>query len=146
MDQIPFDGCFGCGPDNKYGLRATFRNMSDGGVEGFFTPQQQHCGYCDVVHIGPIAGFLSEAMGRVVFQKDQYYLTQSMNITFKCSVSPGVKLHAMAKLKRYFKTHFTAEATVYGPDGEIIATGEGRFVAMEKAEAKKVAGKEKNSV
>ena len=120
--------------------------MSDGGVEGFFTPQQHHCGYRDVVHVGPIAGFLSEVLGRVVFQKDQYYLTQSMNITFKCSVSPGVKLHAMAKLKRYFKTHFTAEATVYGPDGEIIATGEGRFVAMEKAEAKKVAGKEKNSV
>jgi acyl-coenzyme A thioesterase PaaI-like protein len=64
-----------------------------------------------------------------------------MNITFKCSVSPGVKLHAMAKLKKYSKTQFTAEASVYGPEGELIATGEGRFIPMKRAEAKKVIGK-----
>ena len=57
MEQTPFEGCFGCGPDNEFGLKATFRNMSDGGVEGFFTPQQHHCGYSDVVHVGPISGF-----------------------------------------------------------------------------------------
>lgn len=141
MEQIPFDGCFGCGSDNEHGLKATFRNMGDGGVEGFYTPQQHHCGYRDVVHVGPIAGFISEVLGRVVFQKDQYYLTQSMNISFKCSVSPGVKLHAMAKLKKYSKSHFSAEATVYGPEGEVIAIGEGQFITMPKAEAKKVVRK-----
>lgn len=145
MEQISFKGCFGCGLDNKYGLKATFRNMSDGGVEGFFTPGQHHCGYRDVVHVGPITGFISEVMGRVVFQKDQYYLTQSMDITFKCSVSPGTKLHAMAKLKKYSRSHFTSEAKVYGPEGELIAAAEGRFVTMQKAEAKRLAGK-KNTV
>ena len=141
MEQITFDGCFGCGPDNKHGLRATFRNMSDGGVEGFFTAQQHHCGYRDVVHVGPITGFLSEVLGRVVFQKDQYYLTQSLNITFKCSVSLGDRLHAMARLKKYSGSHFTAEASAYGPGGELVATAEGRFVTMDKAEAKRVARK-----
>jgi len=143
MEQIPFEGCFGCGPDNKYGLQATFRNMSDGGVEGFFTPKQLHCGYNDVVHVGPITGFLSEVLGRLAFHKDQYYLTQSIKVTFRCSVSPGVKLHAMARMKKYSRSHFTAEAGVYGPDGELIATGEGRFVTMQKAEARKIAGKGK---
>lgn len=140
MEQIPFNGCFGCGQNNEYGLRATFRNMSEGGVEGFFTPQQHHCGYSDVVHVGPITGFLSEALGRLAFHRDQYYLTQSMNVTFKCSVSPGVRLHAMARIKKYYKSHFTAEGGVYGPEGELIATGEGRFVTMVRAEAKKVIG------
>jgi len=140
MEQIPFNGCFGCGQNNEYGLRATFRNMSEGGVEGFFTPQQHHCGYSDVVHVGPITGFLSEALGRLAFHRDQYYLTQSMNVTFKCSVSPGVRLHAMARIKKYYKSHFTAEGGVYGPEGELIATGEGRFVTMVRAEAKKVVG------
>ena len=140
MEQIPFNGCFGCGQNNEYGLRATFRNMSEGGVEGFFTPQQHHCGYSDVVHVGPITGFLSEALGRLAFHRDQYYLTQSMNVTFKCSVSPGVRLHAMARIKKYYKSNFTAEGGVYGPEGELIATGEGRFVTMVRAEAKKVVG------
>ena len=141
MEQTRFEGCFGCGPDNEFGLKATFRNMSDGGVEGFYTPQQLHCGYSDVVHVGPIAGFLSEVLGRLTFHQDQYYLTQSLNITFKCSVSPGVKLHAMARLKKSSKSHFTAEGGVYGPEGELIATGEGQFVTMKRAEAKKIAGK-----
>jgi acyl-CoA thioesterase FadM len=141
MEQIPFNGCFGCGQTNEYGLRATFRNMSDGGVEGFFTPKQHHCGYSDVVHVGPITGFLSEVLGRLAFHRDQYYLTQSMNVTFKCSVSPGVRLHAMARIKKYSKKHFTAEGGVYGPEGELIATGEGRFVTMVRAEAKTVVGK-----
>jgi len=144
MEQIPFEGCFGCGPDNEYGLQATFRNMSDGGVEGFFTPTQHHCGYCDAVHIGPIAGFLSEVMGRLALTRDQYYLTQSMNITFKCSVSVGTRLHGMARLKKHHKTHFTAEGEVYGPEGELVATGEGRFVTMERAQVKRIAGKEKS--
>lgn len=143
MEQTPFDGCFGCGQDNESGLRATFRNMSDGGVEGFFTPQQHHCGYRDVVHVGPITGFLSEVLGRLAFHQDQYYLTQSMSVTFRCSVSPGIRLHAMARLRKRTKSHFTAEASVYGPEGELIATGEGRFVTMKKAEAKKVVGEVK---
>ena len=141
MEQTPFEGCFGCGPDNESGLKATFRNMSDGGVEGFFTPQQHHCGYNDVVHIGPITGFLSEVLGRLAFHQDQYYLTQSLNVTFKCSVSPGVKLYAMARLKKSSKSHFTAEGGIYGPAGELIATGEGRFVTMKRAEVKRIAGK-----
>ena len=142
MEQTAFEGCFGCGPDNEYGLQATFRNMSDGGVEGFFTPQQHHCGYSDVVHVGPISGFLSEVLGRLAFHQDQYYLTHSMSVIFRCSVSPGIRLHAMARLKKHSKSHFTAEASVYGPEGELIATGEGRFVTMNKAEAKRIAGKD----
>ena len=141
MEQIPFDGCFGCGPDNPCGLKATFRNMSDGGVEGFFTPHEHHCGYNDVVHVGPIAGFLSEVLGRLAFHRDLYYLTRSMNVTFKCSVSPGVRLHAMASLKKSTSSHFSAEASVYGPEGELIATAEGHFITMKRAEAKKVVGK-----
>ena len=47
----------------------------------------------------------------------------------------------MARLKKHSKFHFTAEANVYGPDGELIATGEGQFVTMERAETRKVVGK-----
>ena len=48
----------------------------------------------------------------------------------------------MAKLKKYSRSPFTAEVNVYGPDGELIAINEGRFVTMPKAEVKWIAGKE----
>jgi acyl-CoA thioesterase FadM len=47
----------------------------------------------------------------------------------------------MARIKKYSRSHFTAEASIYGPEGELIATGAGRFVTMQKAEAKKVVWK-----
>lgn len=138
MDQTSFDGCFGCGPDNKYGLKATFRNLENGDVEGVFIAEDNHCGYRDAVHVGPIAGFISEALGRLSFQKDLYYLTQSLTVNFNCAVSPGVKLRAFATLKKQTGKYFTGEAKVYGPEGELIATGEGRFLYMDTARVKKV--------
>jgi len=138
MDQASFDGCFGCGPDNKHGLKATFRNLENGDVEGIFIPEENHCGYQDAVHIGPIVGFISETLGRLSFQKNLYYLTQHLTVNFKCSVSPGVKLRSFATLKKQTGKHFTGEAKVFGPDGELIATGEGRFHYMDTARVKKV--------
>lgn len=137
MEQISFDGCFGCGSDNPTGLQATFRDTADGGVEGFYTPRQEHCGYRDVVHVGPIVGFMSEALGRLAFSRDMFYLTQSLTVNFKCSVSPGVRLHAMARTRKHSKKHFVGTVEVSGPDGELIATGEGSFITMVNPEIKR---------
>ncbi|UCF31861.1 MAG: PaaI family thioesterase [bacterium] len=138
MEQKGFDGCFGCGPSSEYGLRATFRNMENGDVEGVCTFQEQHCGYQDTVHVGAVAGFLSEVLGRLSFQRDMYYLTQSLKVTFRCAISPGVKVRAFATLKRETAKHFTAEAKMFGPDGTLVALGEGRFLLMEAATTKRI--------
>ena len=100
MEQESFSGCFGCGEDNDSGLRATFRNMENGDVEGFFTPQHHHCGYQDAVHVGVITAFMSEVMGRLALTNDKYYLTHSLDLTFKCAVSYGTRLRAHSKMKR----------------------------------------------
>lgn len=138
MDQIGFDGCFGCGLDNRHGLKATFRNLENGDVEGIFVAGDNHCGYRDAVHVGPIAGFISETLGRLSFQKDLYYLTQSLTVNFNCAVSPGVRMRAFATLKKGTGKHFAGEVKVYGPEGELIATGEGRFLYMDTPRVKKV--------
>ncbi len=145
MDQISFDGCFGCGPDNHTGLKATFRTLEDGRVEGVFVASQNHIGYPDSVHVGPLVGFLSEAMGRLAFTKDLYYLTQSLSVTFKCAVSPGVKIRAFATLKRQSSHHLIGEAKMYGPGGELIAEAEGRFVLSHRPGVKRCVGEKTDS-
>ncbi|UCG38831.1 MAG: PaaI family thioesterase [bacterium] len=140
MEQIGFEGCFGCGQDNVHGLKATFRDMEDGGVEGVFVAQHHHCGYRDAVHVGPLVGFISEAMGRLAYRKDMYYLTQSLEVSFLCAVSPGVRIRAFATVRKNLGHHFTAEAKLFGPAGELIARAEGRFVTMKRAEVSKCVG------
>ncbi len=139
MEQVLFDGCFVCGPDTRCGLKATFKNLPGGEVEGVFTPDEQHSGYEGVVHTGVIVGFLDETMGRVCFSMDKYYLTQSLNVIFKCAASSNIRLRAFAKLRRSTRRHFTAEGKVFGPSGEVIAEAEGRFVLMDGAVVKKIA-------
>lgn len=140
MDQVTFQGCFGCGQDNRSGLKATFRTMANGGVEGVFTAGHHHCGYKDSVHVGPLAGFLSETMGRLAFIKDLYYLTTSLNIKFHCAVSPGGKIRAFATIKRHHHNHMTAEAKLYGPEGELVAEAEGRFELSSRPAIKRCSG------
>ena len=140
MEQITFKGCFGCGPDNKCGLNATFRTLPDGRVEGVFVASQNHIGYKDSVHVGPMVGFLSETMGRLAFTKDLYYLTHSLSVKFHCAVSPGVKIRAFATIKRHIGHHITAEAKMYGPGGELIAVAEGKFALSERPNVKRIVG------
>ncbi len=141
MDQISFEGCFGCGPTNDAGLKAVFRTMEDGRVEGVFVAGQQHIGYPDSVHVGPLVGFLSETMGRLAFQKNLYYLTRSIEVTFKSAVSPGVQIRAFATLKRIHGDHLSAEAKMYGPGGQIIAEAEGKYLLSKRPTIKKWVGK-----
>ncbi|MDF1537169.1 MAG: hypothetical protein P1S46_11885, partial [bacterium] len=71
MEQVLFPGCFVCGPDNECGLKAAFRTLENGDIEGRFTPEKRHCGYEGIVHGGVIMGFLDEVLGRVAFARDR---------------------------------------------------------------------------
>jgi acyl-coenzyme A thioesterase PaaI-like protein len=114
--------------------------MADGGVEGIFVAGNSHCGYKDNVHVGPLVGFPSETMGRLAFTKDLYYLTHSLHVTFRCAVSPHVKIRAFATLKKHSGDHLTAEAKMYGPDGELIAEAEGKFALSDRPTVKRCVG------
>jgi len=145
MDQISFKGCFGCGPDNDAGLKAVFRTMEDGRVEGVFVANENHVGYPDSVHVGPLVGFLSEVMGRLAFPKNHYYLTHSIQVTFKSAVSPGVKIRAFGHIKWQTEHHLVAEAKMYGPGGVLIAEAEGKYSLSDRPTVKKWVGKNPHS-
>jgi len=130
MDQINFEGCFVCGPDNQCGLKADFRNLDDGGVEGTFTPDSAHCGYEGVVHGGILMGFLDEVLGRLSFRKDRLFLTHTLEVSFRQAAAPDVPLKAIAELMEWSRRQFTAEGTIFNPDGEVVATAKGRFLLM----------------
>jgi uncharacterized protein (TIGR00369 family) len=130
LDQLLFSGCFVCGPDNECGLKATFRTLDDGGVEGVFTPDRRHCGYEGIVHGGILMGFLDEVLVRLAFTRDRLFLTHTLEVTFRKAASPGGPLRAVAKETSWTKRKFTAEGTLTDEEGDIVATARGTFLIM----------------
>ena len=133
MQQVIFDGCFVCGPDNKCGLRARFVTTEDGKVEGTFTPDELHSGYENVIHGGIIMSFLDETLGRLAFVKDRLFLTHTLEVTFRRAAVPGVELTAIGELIHWSSKQFRTEGVVMDPDGEVIATAKGRFLVMSES-------------
>jgi len=138
LDQIVFSGCFVCGPDNECGLKAGFRTLGNGDVEGSFTPGSKHCGYEGVVHGGILMGFLDEVLGRLAFTRDRLFLTHTLEVTFRKAAAPGHPLKAVARETSWTKRKFTAEGTITDGTGDVVATARGTFLIMNEKMEKTV--------
>jgi uncharacterized protein (TIGR00369 family) len=130
VDQILFPGCFVCGQDNDCGLKASFRTLESGGVEGVFTPERKHCGYEGIVHGGILMGFLDEVLGRLAFTRDRLFLTHTLEVTFRKAAAPHEPLKAVAREIHWSRRKFTAEGTLTDTKGDVVATAKGTFLVM----------------
>ena len=57
-----YDGCFGCGRSNPFGLGLDDFEVNDRSVTVDFTPHEHHQGYGGVLHGGIVATALDEVM------------------------------------------------------------------------------------
>lgn len=57
-----YDGCFGCGRSNPFGLGLDNFDVTDRSVTVAFTPHEHHQGYSGVLHGGIVATALDEVM------------------------------------------------------------------------------------
>jgi uncharacterized protein (TIGR00369 family) len=138
MDQLLFSGCFVCGPDNECGLKATFRTLETGEVEGLFMPDKRHCGYEGIVHGGILMGFLDEVLGRLAFIRDRLFLTHTLEVTFRKAAAPDKTLTAVARQTSWTKRKFTAEGTLTDDQGDVVASATGTFLIMNEKMEKTV--------
>lgn len=75
--------CFGCSPENKYGLQLDFWE-DDEGVLAYYNPQAHHEGYPNVIHGGIQATLLDEVAAWVIYVKLQTSgVTASMQVKFR---------------------------------------------------------------
>jgi uncharacterized protein (TIGR00369 family) len=138
VDQILFPGCFVCGPDNECGLKATFRTVESGDVEGFFIPDSRHCGYEGMVHGGVLMGFMDEVLGRLAIARDKLFLTHTLEVTFRKAAAPDRPLKAVAREINWSRRKFTAEGTLTDEEGDVIATAMGTFLIMSEVMEKSI--------
>jgi len=144
QDLIPGNHCFGCGPDNSYGLKIKSRWLDDKRSECLFMPEAHHCS-------GPLAyvngGILSTLLDchcictaiaegyrlenrEIGSGEPIWYVTGSMQIAFLKPTPISKTLHAIAEVGDMNGRKLDVSAEIYA-DGELVAKGKVLAVRVE---------------
>jgi acyl-coenzyme A thioesterase PaaI-like protein len=122
--QIHVPYCFGCSPDNPFGLKIKFI-IKDNTVLGEFVSHTYHMGPPDAVHGGIIATLIDESIsffGRAVLKED--VRTVRVEITFRNQAPIGERLWVEARLQEEKSRKLIITARVYTEKNTIAeATG-----------------------
>jgi len=116
--------CFICGVANPFGLKLKFDTTENGEVIVEHLVPDQYQGYPGVVHGGVVAAMLDEAGGRVYMgdpKNPRFMFTARMDIRYRKNVPTGKLLKIIGRPVKNKKRTATATASVYGPDGELLA-------------------------
>jgi acyl-coenzyme A thioesterase PaaI-like protein len=83
--------CFGCGPDNPYGLKMAFRRV-DREVHATFAIDARHEGAPGFAQGGVVSAAIDDAMGAVLVLLKRPAVTASLTVDFRAPVLLGREL------------------------------------------------------
>ncbi|MCJ7666146.1 MAG: PaaI family thioesterase [Actinobacteria bacterium] len=125
--------CFICGLKNDTGLKAAFYETDKNELIAVFRPNQEHQGYPGRLHGGIAAAILDEAIGRAVTigkDADIWGVTLEFSIKFKKPIPLEKELKVVTRLTEDGRRIFKGTGKIILPDGEIAATGEGKYIKL----------------
>jgi uncharacterized protein (TIGR00369 family) len=125
--------CFVCGMQNPFGLKTYFYETDTNELIAIFKPAQNHQGYPGRLHGGIAAAILDETIGRTItIGKDTeiWGVTLEFNIKYKKPIPLEQEIKVIARLKNENRKIFEAEGEIINPDGEVAATGRGKYMIM----------------
>jgi len=125
--------CFVCGLDNEFGLKASFYELENGELAAIFQPRNEHQSYPGRMHGGLVGALLDETIGRAIMikNKDGFWgVSIEINIRYKKPVLLGVELKVIGRITSEQSRTFEGSGEIYLPDGEVAASGSGKFLKM----------------
>lgn len=130
--KAPVNHCFGCGQDNRDGLRLKFyydesrrRFVCRFRLSRRFTGPPKHA------HGGIIATILDEAMGKVNKIRHVIALTRAMEVHFLKPVPLNETLSVESHEVRVRGRKHINAAEILNQRGEVLASSRGTFVAID---------------
>lgn len=124
--------CFVCGVANPFGLHLHFENSGPGEVTAEYTVPENYQGYPGVVHGGVVAAMLDEMAGRAHMGGDppRFMFTARLDIRYRKNVPVGQPLRLVGKALKSRGRTATSRASVYGPDGSLLAEADALLVDL----------------
>ncbi len=127
--------CFGCGPENREGLRLQFRRTGEGEVEADCVVPQHLCGAPAVVHGGIQATILDEVMGKAVhlaFDDGQArrIVTAEIAVKYRRPAPIGAPIVARGELVRQEGRSIFVRGALLDGQRQELSTAEARWVVV----------------
>ena len=125
------ESCFVCGDGNPNGLNAKFTADEEGRVRLETVIDRKFEGYGGHVHGGVLTALLDEtAVWSVIHSLGRMCTTIQLTVTFRQPVPGGSKVVVVGQTTgRKSRFHF-AKSEIRDMDNRLMATAEGRFMAM----------------
>ena len=123
--------CFGCGQQNRTGLRLRFFTDATGQVICPLRLAKRFQGPPGHAHGGVIATLLDEAMSKANRAREVVAMTRKLEVEYLRPVPVGVKLRLSARHTRAEGRKHFCEAELASETGEVLARGHALFIAMD---------------
>src|SRR4051812_29972290 len=96
LNKIPLNlrtsRCYVCGPENPSGLHVKFESEGEQGARGFYTANEDHCGWPGLLHGGMAFTLMDEALAYALYSQELYGVTARIETRFRQPIRAGSKL------------------------------------------------------
>lgn len=124
--------CLVCGMKNPLGLKTSFYELENGELVALFTTLEEHQSYPGRLHGGVAGAILDETIGRAIMveQDNIWGVTVELTVSYKKPIPLNETLKAVGRITKNSSRIFEGTGEIYLPNGEVAATGYGRYLKM----------------
>lgn len=122
--------CFGCGRENPIGLKL---NVQGDGEKtwAYFTPNEFHSGYKNIVHGGILCLLMDEVMCYLPHFRGRKAITGKIVVRYRRLAHPGEPLKISASVLRQRNKLVEAKGIITDSQGEVVAEAVSHILAKE---------------
>jgi acyl-coenzyme A thioesterase PaaI-like protein len=130
--------CFACGELNEHGLQLTIHTDPTGAWTET-TLEQRFQGWESVAHGGIVCTLLDEVMAWSVIGRGTWGVTARLKVAFRRPIPVGRAIRAEGwVVEENRRAHRTAGQVLDAATGEVLATGDGTFLAVPPEEVERL--------
>ena len=135
----PKYNCFGCSPNNPFGLHMEFYEDGDY-IVSTWHPERNYQGWVDTMHGGVLSTLIDETCGWVVTRKMQTSgFTTNLSVKFRKAVSTNdPKLTVRANIVKQMRNLLFIHAEITNAAGELCVEGDATYFLMNQEKAKEM--------
>ena len=135
----PKYNCFGCSPNNPFGLHMEFYEDGDYIVSNWH-PERNYQGWVDTMHGGVLSTLIDETCGWVVTRKMQTSgFTTNLNVKFRKAVSTNEPLLTIrANITKQMRNMLFIHAELTNSQGELCVEGDATYFMMDQKKAEEM--------
>ena len=125
--------CLVCGLMNPYGLKSAFYELENKELLCIVKPSEVHQSYPGRLHGGVTTALLDETIGRAImmrYEEMMWGVTVEFVTKFKKPIPLNEELRIVGRITSDSSRFFEGTGEVLLPNGEVAATGLGKYIKM----------------